>query len=122
MTNAGTKTVYVHRAALWGSVGSIFAGVPLYVSPMFSGVFRLTFVVVGGAVSLACIAAILYGNRQTKMFNRRAESGLCIHCGYDLRTKPTHCLECGRENAYLLEQDLPIAQQPLGARIHDEKC
>jgi hypothetical protein len=48
------------------------------------------FVVVAPAPS---IMLVRFTRRHRK--RRRAEHGLCVECGYDLRATPLHCPECG---------------------------
>jgi len=125
MADSGGKAIYVHRASLWGGLGLIFAQIPIYLSRLFDEPWETMLIVLGGAGLLSSVAAVMYGNQTTKRLNQRSKQGLCLECGYDLRTKPAKCPECGTANPYLLEEQptheihspAPVVIDPLFSRF-----
>ena len=59
--------------------------------PVFGTWPAIVLVWVAGVVMCAAIFQII----RLEDLRKRRESGLCVHCGYDLRASPGRCPECG---------------------------
>lgn len=74
----------------------LFVGV---MAPKFYRGGGLDLGVAGVAILLAVLAVwrfVAWQRRDAEHF-RRIDNGLCVGCGYDLRSSTDHCPECGRK-------------------------
>jgi hypothetical protein len=91
-----TKSILM-RAALGGVLALAFEAVALFaiyeLGPQMSDVTRR--LVSNGIWCLGLLAALQYATwPRTKQYYRR-KRGQCLNCGYDLRSSPDRCPECG---------------------------
>ena len=61
------------------------------------GIFARAAAVAVSIAFLAIVAILIDRVSRYKLSAARAKAGLCLNCGYDLRTSEQHCPECGAE-------------------------